>query len=107
VLVHQLLALTLQFGAISPERCWEQLAIVADFSGIADSEFEILIQHMIREDFLFHAGGLLSMGDKAERVFGRKNAYMKLIASTPITLVGCIPLCKSLNFAPRQITVIT
>jgi ATP-dependent helicase Lhr and Lhr-like helicase len=79
VLVHQLLALTLQFGAISPERCWEQLAIVTDFSGIADSEFEILIQHMIREDFLFYAGGLLSMGDKAERVFGRKN-FMEIYA---------------------------
>ena len=33
VLVHQLLALTLQFGAISPERCWEQLTTVPDFSG--------------------------------------------------------------------------
>ncbi|MBF2017484.1 MAG: DEAD/DEAH box helicase [Rivularia sp. T60_A2020_040] len=79
VLVHQLLALTLQFGAISPERCWEQLAIVPDFSGIADTEFEILIKHMIQEEFLFHAGGLLSMGDKAERVFGRKN-FMELYA---------------------------
>lgn len=79
VLVHQLLALTLQFGAISPERCWEQFAVVSDFSGITTSEFEKLIEHMIREDFLFHAGGLLSMGDKAERVFGRKN-FMELYA---------------------------
>jgi ATP-dependent helicase Lhr and Lhr-like helicase len=79
VLVHQLLALTLQFGAISPERCWEQLAVVSDFSGIQHTEFEILIQHMIQEDFLFQAGGLLSMGDKAERVFGRKN-FMELYA---------------------------
>ena len=34
---------------------------------------------MIREDFLFHAGGFLSMGDRAERVFGRKN-FMELYA---------------------------
>jgi ATP-dependent helicase Lhr and Lhr-like helicase len=85
VLVHQLLALTLQFGAISPERCWEQLSVVTDFSGITHSEFEILIKHMIQEDFLFHAGGLLSMGDKAERVFGRRN-FLELYAvfSSPL-----------------------
>jgi len=33
----------------------------------------------IKEDFLFSAGGLLSMGNKAERVFGRKN-FMELYA---------------------------
>jgi ATP-dependent helicase Lhr and Lhr-like helicase len=85
VLVHQLLALTLQFGAVSPERCWEQLSIVPDFSGIAIDEFETLIQHMIQEDYLFIAGGLLSMGNKAERVFGRRN-FMELYAvfSSPV-----------------------
>ncbi|MUG98509.1 hypothetical protein F7734_41935 [Scytonema sp. UIC 10036] len=85
VLVHQLLALTLQFGGISPERCWELLCGVPDFSGISRSEFEVLVEHMIREDFLFLAGGLLSMGEKAERVFGRKN-FMELYAvfSSPV-----------------------
>lgn len=85
VFVHQLLALTLQFGAISPERCWEQLAVVPDFSGITYAEFEVLIKHMIQEDYLFIAGGLLSMGQQAERVFGRKN-FMELYAvfSSPL-----------------------
>lgn len=85
VLVHQLLALTLQFGAISPERCWEQLSVVPDFSGIRHDEFQTLIQHMIKEDFLFIAGGLLSMGNKSERVFGRKN-FMEIYAvfSSPV-----------------------
>src|SRR6185295_2133947 len=40
VLVHQLLALTLQFGAISAERAWEQLSSVPDFRGIARAEFD-------------------------------------------------------------------
>lgn len=85
VMVHQLLALTLQFGAISPERCWEQLSVVPDFSGITPDEFDTLIAHMLREGYLFEAGGLLSMGDKAERVFGRKN-FMELYAvfSSPV-----------------------
>ena len=85
VIVHQLLALTLQFGAISPERCWEQLSVVPDFSGITPDEFKTLIAHMLREGYLFEAGGLLSMGDTAERVFGRKN-FMELYAvfSSPV-----------------------
>jgi ATP-dependent helicase Lhr and Lhr-like helicase len=79
VLVHQLLALSLQFGAISPERCWEQLSIVSDFSGISAEEFDFLVSHLINEDYLFSSGGLLSLGDKAEKVYGRKN-FMEIYA---------------------------
>ena len=85
VMVHQLLALTLQFGAISAEKCWQQLSVVSDFSGIAHSEFVQLVEHMLKENFLFESGGLLSMGDRAEKVFGRKN-FMELYAvfSSPV-----------------------
>ncbi|MCY7337382.1 MAG: DEAD/DEAH box helicase, partial [Chamaesiphon sp.] len=79
VLVHQLLALTLQFGGVSPERCWEYLSVVPDFSGIAYDEFETLIQHMTQTGYLFISGGLLSIGDRAEKVYGRKN-FMELYA---------------------------
>ena len=85
VLVHQLLAMTLQWGAISPARCWEHLSRVPDFSGIRKNEFDQVIEHMKREDFLFESGGLLSMGQRAEKVFGRKN-FMELYAvfSSPV-----------------------
>ncbi len=85
VLVHQLLALTLQFGAISAARCWEQISMVPDFRGIERSEFDALVEHMTRNEFLFESGGQLSMGERAERVFGRKN-FMELYAvfSSPI-----------------------
>jgi ATP-dependent Lhr-like helicase len=85
VLVHQLLAMTLQYGAISAERCWEQLVRVPDFRAITRSEFDQTIDHMTREDFLFEAGGLLSMGHKAERLYGKKN-FLELYAvfSSPV-----------------------
>lgn len=73
VLVHQLLALTLQFGAVSVERCWHQLARVPDFRAIGRDEFDFLIEHMKGKDLLFESGGLLSMGQQAEKDFGRKN----------------------------------
>lgn len=75
VLVHQLLALTLQWGAISAERCWAQLSRVPDFRDVTREEFDLVLAHMLREDFLFEAGGLLSMGQKAERVYGKKNFF--------------------------------
>jgi ATP-dependent Lhr-like helicase len=85
VLVHQLLALTHSHGGISPERCWQLLHRVPDFRGIAEKEYLELVDHMKREAYLFEAGGLLSMGQKAERVFGRKN-FLELYAvfSSPV-----------------------
>ncbi len=84
VLVHQLLALTLQYGALSPERCWEQLSAVPDFCRIPREEFDALVEHLVAEDFLYLTDGVLAMGGEAERVFGRKN-FMELYAvfSTP------------------------
>ena len=79
VLVHQILALTLQFGAISAEQCWQQLSIVSDFSGINRSEFDRLIAYMVRENFLFLSQGLFSIGDKTEKTFGRRN-FMEIYA---------------------------
>lgn len=85
VLVHQLLAMTLQFGAISVERVWEQLSRVPDFAEIERPEFGVVVEHMLREGYLFEAGGLLSMGEKAERVFGKRN-FKELYAvfSSPV-----------------------
>ncbi|MCB9479335.1 MAG: DEAD/DEAH box helicase [Deltaproteobacteria bacterium] len=85
VIVHQILALTLQFGAISSEKIWDQLSLVPDFSSISSKEYRDLINHMIAGDFLFEADGMLSMGERAERIYGRKN-FMELYAvfSSPV-----------------------
>lgn len=85
VLVHQLFALTLQHGAVSAERCWEQLRLVPDFAGITREEYGQLVAHMLRNEFLFESGGLLSIGQRAERTFGRRN-FMELYAvfSSPV-----------------------
>jgi ATP-dependent Lhr-like helicase len=85
VLVHQILAQTLQFGAISAERCFEQLACVPDFRGITPAERIHLIEHLTKEEYLFESGGLLSMGTKAERIFGRRNfSELYAVFSSPV-----------------------
>jgi ATP-dependent helicase Lhr and Lhr-like helicase len=79
VFVQQILAMTLQFGAISPEDCWLQLSIVPDFQGIHRAEFDRLIRHMIETNYLCIIGGLLSIGTQPEKVFGGKN-FLELYA---------------------------
>jgi ATP-dependent helicase Lhr and Lhr-like helicase len=75
----------LQFGAIGTERAWSQLSLVSDFRGIVYEEYKTLIDHAISEGYLFRSPGLLSMGERAERIFGRKN-FMELYAvfSSPV-----------------------
>ena len=85
VLVHQLFAMALQFGGVSAERAWEHLARVPDFSGIPREEFDRVVQHLVKEQFLWESGGLLSLGERAERTYGRKNfAELYAVFSSPV-----------------------
>ena len=85
VLVHQILAMTNEHGGISAERCWQMLSRVPDFRGISRDEYLALIEHMKAKGYLFESGGLLSMGQMAEKVFGKKN-FLELYAvfSSPV-----------------------
>jgi len=85
VLVHQLFAMALQFGGVSAERCWDQLSRVPDFRGIGRHEFDTLVRHLIHKDFLYESGGLLSLGMKAERIYGKKNFFeLYAVFSSPV-----------------------
>lgn len=85
VLVHQLFAMALQLGGVSAERCWEQLCRVPDFRGIRREEFDRLIAHLLGDRYLFESGGLLSLGERAERVYGRKNFFeLYAVFSSPV-----------------------
>ena len=85
VLVHQVLAMALQFGAVSPERCWEQIRRVPDFAGIDRAEFDAALRHLVAELYLFESGGLLSLGERAERIYGRKNfSELYAVFSSPV-----------------------
>ncbi|MFT5686395.1 MAG: ATP-dependent Lhr-like helicase, partial [Myxococcota bacterium] len=79
ILVHQLLAMALAKGGVSAEDAWSLLSRVPDLSGISRAEFDALINHMLAEDFLYATGGVLAMGEAAEKAYGRYN-FMELYA---------------------------
>ena len=84
VFVHQLLAMALADGAVRPQTAWELFQRVPDLRGIDRTEFDAVVDHLVAEGYLFAEGGLLAMGERAERAYGRKN-FMELYAvfSTP------------------------
>jgi len=79
VLVHQLLAFTLAAGGVSRDFAWGKLSRLPDLAGISRFEFDQTIDFMVLHDFLFESSGLLSMGEAAERKYGRKN-FLELYA---------------------------
>ena len=86
VLIHQLLAMALASNGIAAEDAWRHLSLVSDFQGIHRAEYDRLLNWMLRDGALRLVGGLLVLGPKAERRFGRKN-FMELFAvfSSPQT----------------------
>ena len=79
VLIHQLLAMSLAGDGVGLEPAWEHLSRVPDFRGIRREEFDRLVDWMIHDESFRLVGGLLVLGTKAERRFGRRN-FMELFA---------------------------
>jgi len=79
VLIHQLLTMALAGGGISQEEAWAHLSRVMDYAGISRPEFDRLIRWLLADGGLREASGLLVIGPKAEKRFGRKN-FMELFA---------------------------
>lgn len=79
LLVQQIMALCLQYGAIPRYKIWDTVSNASCFKAINKREFYSLIEHMLQHDFVTEESGVLSMGIKAEKVFGRKN-FLELYA---------------------------
>lgn len=85
VLLHQLFTMALEYKGVPRARAWEQLSVVSDFRGITRDEFDALIDHLCRKEYLFDAAGRLVLGIASEREFGKKN-FMEIYAvfSSPV-----------------------
>jgi ATP-dependent Lhr-like helicase len=73
ILVQQIMAMCLQFGAATRWHIWDTIHLAACFSKISEQSFHDLIDYMIGLDFLQEESGRLSMGREAEKTFGAKN----------------------------------
>lgn len=85
ILLHQIMAMCLERGAITTDKIWKQLHEAYCFSKISRPKFDAFIEFLLSKDFLHDDGGMYSMGLKAEKAFGRKN-FMEIysVFSTPL-----------------------
>jgi ATP-dependent Lhr-like helicase len=85
ILLHQIMGMCLERGAITPDMVWIQTHQAYCFSEICREKFDQFVAFLLNNDFLHDDGQMYSMGLKAEKAFGRKN-FMELysVFSTPL-----------------------
>ncbi len=85
ILLHQIMAMCLERGAVTPSMLWDQLHQAYCFSEISKDKLDQFVRFLLGKDFLHDDGGMYSMGLKAEKAFGRKN-FMEIysVFSTPL-----------------------
>jgi ATP-dependent Lhr-like helicase len=75
VLAHQVMALVLQEGGISRHRISPWIELAYPFASVRVERMHELIDTMIEREILYEADGLLSLGQRGERLYGRKNFF--------------------------------
>ncbi len=75
VLAHQVMALVLQEGGISRHQLLPWVEAAYPFAGIRQERLQELIETMLQRQILYETDGLLSLGQRGERLYGRKNFF--------------------------------
>jgi ATP-dependent helicase Lhr and Lhr-like helicase len=75
VLAHQVMALVLQEGGISRHLLLPWVDAAYPFSSVRVERLQELIDTMVAREILYDADGLLSLGQRGEKLYGRKNFF--------------------------------
>lgn len=75
VLAHQVMALILQEGGISRHRILPWVEAAYPFSSVRGERLQELIDTMLAREILYEADGLLTLGQRGEKLYGRKNFF--------------------------------
>lgn len=75
VLAHQVMALILQEGGISRHKLMPWVEAAYPFSSIRPERVQELIDTMLAREILYEADGLLTLGTRGEKLYGKKNFF--------------------------------
>ena len=75
VLAHQIMALVLQEGGASRHRLLPWIEAAYPFSSVRPERLQELVDTMLSRKILYEADGLLSLGERGEKLYGRKNFF--------------------------------
>ena len=84
ILAHQIMALGIQENGIPKSDWWAWLSGSTPFSELDEGARERLVDHMLEEDILAIDGGRLWLGERGERLYGKRNfSELYAVFSTP------------------------
>ena len=75
VLAHQVMAIALQDGGCSRHQLFSRVEAAFPFSSITADRVQELIDTMLEREILYEADGLLSLGQRGEKLYGKKNFF--------------------------------
>ncbi len=75
VLAHQVMALSLQEGGISRHSLFPWIEAAYPFSSVRPERLQELLDTMVARDILYEADGLLSLGRRGEKLYGRRHFF--------------------------------
>jgi ATP-dependent Lhr-like helicase len=75
VLAHQVMALALQEDGISRHKLLPWIEVAYPFSSVRPERLQELLDKMLEREILYESDGLLSLGRRGERLYGRKNFF--------------------------------
>ncbi len=87
LLAHQIMALSIQEEGLSRADFWAWISAATPFQGLTEADRSALVAHMLTENILHEDGGLLSLGERGQRLYGFKHfAELYTVFSAPRTL---------------------
>jgi ATP-dependent Lhr-like helicase len=75
VLAHQVMALILQEGGVSRHTLMPWIEAAYPFSSIRPERVQELIDTMLEREILYETDGLLSLGQRGEKLYGKRNFF--------------------------------
>jgi ATP-dependent Lhr-like helicase len=87
ILAQQALAICLQMGGLAKDELLKRLRDLPVSRGIDDGDVELILQHLLAEQFLATDGARCFVGEGGENTFGRRN-FLELVSvfTTPPVL---------------------
>ena len=75
-LLHQVLAVTAQWGGVRADQLWSVLCKSGTFSNVTMEQFDTLLRHMGKEHLIEQiSGGELVLGEEGEKIVGHYGFY--------------------------------
>lgn len=102
VLAHQIIALTLQEGGVSRYELLPWVQAAYPFCTVREEQLLDLVDTMLERQILYESEGLLSLGVRGEKLYGRKNFFELYAVFTAPPVMKVVHNRSTIGFLQSQ-----